>query len=472
MLWLALQFPRLGLEIWEQAGLPEACGGRSHPTVLLEDNQVVLQNDAAGAAGIRPGATLATANGIVADLVHFHRDETRERERLEFLGEAVYRFSGQVSVETPDALVLEVGASLELFGDAAALARQAQRLCASLGHETRWHLASTPGAALVMATANVECLEEAPLTRARLPDPDKHLERLANMGFHTLAPLLTLPDTELARRFGPQMVSYLARLTGREPDPKRFLSPASRFDQSLHLLEPVSDKHSLLTHPSGGAPMQRLLRALEQWLVSHQLGAEQLVWSFSTHTETDRVVLPLSFARAQQSQSAFMNVARLKLEQTTLPEDVLNVRLRASRLVPWLGGGSNLFRLLPAQSDGSTAELIDQLQARLGSRGCTQIAVRDQHAPETAWIPVQAGRHARPQRPAPTATARPLWLFDPPRPTERTRLTLLRGPERIRTAWWQQTVWRDYYVASLDTGAHCWAFVDTDDRWYLHGYFG
>ena len=68
--------------------------------------------------------------------------------------------------------------------------------------------------------------------------------------------------------------------------------------------------------------------------------------------------------------------------------------------------------------------------------------------------------------------SRPLWLFDPPHLTRREHLTLLKGPERVKTEWWQQTVWRDYYVASLESGAKCWVFVDGRNQWFLHGYFG
>ena len=73
----------------------------------------------------------------------------------------------------------------------------------------------------------------------------------------------------------------------------------------------------------------------------------------------------------------------------------------------------------------------------------------------------------------------------------RSDLTLLRGPERIQTAWWQQSIYRDYYVARHRNGAECWAFFDMQkdtqkdtqkaiqkdaqghdrEQWYLHGYF-
>jgi protein ImuB len=451
MLWLALQFPRLGLEVWAgeqdtwalsakkelQAQEPPA---QPPPTVLLEDNRVVLGNGRADEIGILPGCTLATAHSISADLVHFHRDEAREQARLEFLAEILYRFSGQVSLAEPDGIVLEIGASLALFGDPDCLARQAATLCQELGHAVRWQLASTPLAALVMARANVRCLEEVTLGCAEIPAASKNVERLANMGMHTLLPLLQLPRTEIGRRFGPELVDYLDRLTGRAPDPKQFIEPSPQFNQALNLLEPVRAKDALLF------PMQRLLEELSCWLTSRQLGAEQLIWSFSDHTEDARVVLPLRFARPQQHRDAFMSIVRLRLEQVELPGDVLNVRLEAARLSPWAGGSRSLFTLAAStpetMSDAESSALLDQLNARLGERACTGIAARNQHAPESAWAPIRhrGGRN------------RGATLPDLPRPL--------------------QTIWRDYYVACLENGAKCWAFVDARNQWYLHGYFG
>lgn len=478
MLWLALQFPHLGLEVWDQGRA--AAEGAARPTVLIEQNRIVLCDESARMAGIQPGASLATAHSIASALVHFQRDAARERSRLMFLGQALYRFSAQVSLEAPDALLLEVGGSRALFGDPAGLARQASTLCHSLGHETRWQLAATPGAALAMATSGAKRLEEVPLADARLPDAHRHLERLANMGLNSLGALLELPDAELGRRFGKALVGHLARLVGREPEPRRFIEPASLFDQSIHLLEPLKDREMLL---ADRGPMQHLLVDLEHWLISRQLGAEQLTWSFSSHAGDDRVVVPVSFARALQSHKAFLNVIRLRFERVSLPEEVLTIRLEAHRLQPWLGGSHSLFRqLVTQQTDGELTntdanELIDQLRARLGSGACSRIRSIDQHAPESAWRTVSASVTGHPAAAGAAAASirpsdRPLWLFDPPLPTERNHLELLRGPERIQTAWWQQAIWRDYYVADLKTGARCWAFVDARNQWYLHGYFG
>ena len=97
MLWLALQFPRLGLEVWSQTDVLNGTS-RDRPTVLLEDNRVLLVNDRAEETGIQPGATLATAHSIESRLVHHEREIAREEKRLRFLADSLYRFSAQVSL--------------------------------------------------------------------------------------------------------------------------------------------------------------------------------------------------------------------------------------------------------------------------------------------------------------------------------------------------------------------------------------
>ncbi|MFZ9967554.1 MAG: DNA polymerase Y family protein, partial [Steroidobacteraceae bacterium] len=70
---------------------------------------------------------------------------------------------------------------------------------------------------------------------------------------------------------------------------------------------------------------------------------------------------------------------------------------------------------------------------------------------------------------------RPLWLFEPPRQIEARQLTLLRGPERIESGWWDgHDVRRDYYLARASSGARLWVYrcPGDDGGWWLHGVFG
>jgi protein ImuB len=82
---------------------------------------------------------------------------------------------------------------------------------------------------------------------------------------------------------------------------------------------------------------------------------------------------------------------------------------------------------------------------------------------------------------------RPLWLLPEPiplaeqqhRPVYGTPLTLLSGPERIESGWWDnQWAERDYFIARDEQHALLWIFrprvpdAAVRDRWYLHGKFG
>ncbi len=505
MLWLGVHFPLLPLEVFTRSS-PSASGEARPEVVVNAAGRVILRNAAAALAGIVSGSTLATAHSIAAGLKHYRRDPERERERLALLAEALYGFSARVSLIPPAAestaaagvpagddpsagVVLEIGGSLKLFGDAVELARRARTLCRDMGHEARVRWASTPLAALVLARADTHRLDRVPLRQADV-EPERltaqRIERLANMGILTLGQLLALPRQGLARRFGNDLVDYLARLTGDRPDPRRCIQPPERFQTTLHLLEPLNSKEAL------AFPMQRLLTDLQHWLIARQLGTEQVRWHFTGSSGTT-VSLTVRFARAQQSRSAFLDITRLQLANEALPDDVISLALEARRLTPWTAGSRDLFHRpgqpSPAEVPDELGELVDQLRARLGRGACYSLERRDQHTPEAAWSPTtplpRPGRHDGPRgsaRPPAAesrraaegrrAASRPLWLFDPPRAVHRGQLTLLRGPERIHTAWWTAPGQaRDYYVARHESGAECWAYVDPSGHWFLHGYF-
>jgi protein ImuB len=183
----------------------------------------------------------------------------------------------------------------------------------------------------------------------------------------------------------------------------------------------------------------------------------------------------------------------LQLDSLALPEDVITVSLEAQRLAPFAPGNRSLFQTPGAITPGAKksdikhpgvdrsdlSDLVDQLRARLGERACHGIAHDEQHVPEQAWRKTLrigggfsgTGKSQTGKSQKDLARPRPFWLFDPPRPVERVELNLLRGPERIQTAWWHKSVFRDYYVARHGGGTHCWAFVDAHDCWFLHGYF-
>ena len=510
MPWFGAHFPRLGIEIFErrEVARPE------RPAVLVDAARVRLANESARAAGIVPGATLATALGIAGALRRFDRDAAGERERLHELAEAACRYTPRVSLSEPDGLVLDTRASLRLFGGAAALAAALAALFRRARHETRIAAAHTPAAALALARAgrppgledspgpgqvaarSLAALYDAPLECAEIEAGD--VERLAGMGVRTLGPLLALPRDELGMRFGPALPDYLARLAGEAPDPRRAVVPRERFASSLHFVEPVSNVQTLLF------PMRRLLTDLASWLRRRELGAGGLLWRLQPPHGAG-CEIEVRFAALRVDPGGMLDPSRLKLEGAVLPAEVASLHLSALDLAPRASEPGELFGVPPgaagaaascARASASPAALVDRLAARLGEGALRGLSNADDHRPERAWsarAPALEAHRAKPgaagatRASADAGAGRPLWLLDPPQPVDTGRFRFLSGPERIECGWWDQSAARDYFVAVRRDGAQCWLYrcrepdpdpySDPDPgrqgpgRWFLHGYF-
>ncbi len=482
--WLALYFPNLPLEIFERRHQVT-----EQAMVVLENNRVCSRNTAAIERGIELGTTLPTAHSIVTPLIHQPKDPEAESKRLVVLANTLYRFSSYVSIQAPDCVMLEIAGSLKLFGSHSKLMDAAVDLCRSIGHQVRGRIAPTPWAAIALARSGAQTLHHVPLSEAGLDLAGIHaqvIERFDNMGIYTLGPLLDLPAKQLGRRFGKALLTYLGQLTGSMPDPRQAIAPAQSFHEVLHLLQPISNKQDLIDSPH--TPMFRMAQDLQQWLITQQQGCERVRWRFIGHTTHCDV--SVRFAQAKQNSTDILRISDLKLEQASLPEEVLGVELQTTRLQNWHNRSQNLFSFDTANHSSVEAtelgaeafELISEVNARLGEQACQGIISLNQHTPEAAWcdkainafngyIPVQSN-----------TSTRPLWLFDPPRQISRSELTILQGPERIVSGWWQkETTARDYYIVKHRTGAECWAYqalgcagaisFPNETQWYLHGSF-
>ena len=452
--------------------------------ILLEDGRISLMDRAAADLGIVLGSTLATAFSIAADIEYHHRRTDLEATALQRLAEYLYQFSSLVSIQAPDCLLLEIAGSERLFGQQS-LIEAAVDLCQTLGFDCTARWASAPKAAIILARSRGEDLNQVMLYQAGLEHfsvADKDIERLSNMGVHSLGALLQLPRSALGQRFGQHLITLLDQLTGARSDPQKTIQPKPYFREALHLLQPITNKTTLLE-----GPMQRLTEQLQHWLVGQQLGCEKLQWQFTSQGETPCTV-EVKFARGHQQQADFIAVSSLRLDHLDLPREILSITLQTMRLRPWQGKAHDLFRgnsqhTAQSESDDSIEDLIDQLSARYGSDICQGIRTHEQHRPEQAGQILaisQALNLRRRNRTHKTSTAsvhgtllmpdstleagpekpRPLWLFTQPQPIPAHRLEIISGPERIETDWWQASIQRDYYIARHASGALCWVFTE------------
>ena len=496
-LWLAAHFPALGFENHCRA-VADGIGDR--PMALVENRKIVQVNAPAVRLGLETGTTLATAVAIVDELAYFERDLDEERRRLAWLGLACYRYSSRVSVEPPAGLLVEAGGSSHLFGGLRTLAEELDCRFRRLGHAANIAVAATPAAATALARANggVFLAEDAAAALHRVPlacadVSERHLERLANMGLRSLGQLLALPQQEVGKRFGHDLVDYLARLRGSKADPRECIEPPERFRSALHLPESVDDKEAL------SFPMRRLADKLGAWLAARQFGIEALTWEFKP-LRGEAATLAVRFAEPAAEQTAFLALSRLRLERAELPREVMSIALAADSPTPFMPPAADL--LAKRQAAMSRAELTDRLAARLGDDAIQTLQTIDDHRPERAWALLPAAAGARRDKAKTTASAvatsdastkrRPLWLLDVPKPVAIEDFTLLAGPERIETGWWdgaEQRLSRDYFVAIAKSGAQCWIYRQRgspsrtpaegsheqserkDCKWHLHGYF-
>ena len=479
MLWLALRFPRLALEIHARAcessqvlALAEARGIRP---------RLLLCNAAAHARGIHPGMTPASAFALCGSLKVIPRTLHLEQEALEHIAAWACQFTPKISIAGTAELLLEIGGSASLFSGVRQLRRRIGKNLRHLGYECTMACAPTPQAALWLVRAGIsaciehagrleQCLENIPVTVLEIPESAAALE---SFGLGSIGSCLRLPRAGLARRIAPQTMDEIDRALGRLPDPRLPFKLPEKFISRLELPAPATQAGALLF--AG----QRLCAELHGYLSARDLGAQQLCWTLH-HERRGQTELTLELAAASRNAEHLLALLRERLARTMLPRPVMAIELACTRLQALASSSS---ALLPAQSDRSlaTRSLLDLLQARLGPAAVYGLEQCADHRPERAWRTCTPGAGSRTSVAA-APGHRPLWLLPQPRllherdaaPRHDGPLTLLAGPERIEYGWWDdQPAVRDYFIARDVQQALLWIYRErcADGRWFLHGFF-
>jgi len=495
MLWAALYFPALALDVYARAWRDDdstqpfgvASGGNAP--------QIVAANDAALEAGIRPGQSIATSLALAPDIVLRDRDTAAEARALAQIATWTLRFTPQVSLAARDAIVLEIGASLRLFGGLAPLVARIRHGIEKQGYAIRLGIAPTPTAALLLARSDrrepvraahqlSRALDCVPLGLLDI-DPDA-LAMLSAAGVTTFGEAASLPRDALARRCGASLVTTLDRALAHVADPRAPFVPPPQFENRLELPVPVADVEAL------GFAINRLVHELAAWLSARGLGAVRLSLTLAhEHYLQRRGVAPTSvpfvLGVPARMPSHLLGVLRERIARVVLPAPVEALILESRETAPL--SGRNLGLLPGDEADAAQVPLVDRLRARLGDDAVLTLAPHAEHRPEKSdrqhvasiaqpsKSTQEKSRHFAPLPDAP----RPLWLLDQAEPLqhrlEHAPWVLKDGPERIESGWWDgNDLRRDYFVAETPDGAIVWIYRDhrygTDDgEWFVHGLF-
>jgi protein ImuB len=492
-LWLALHLPQVILEALyaARAALPHPQGVAAID--LERDGKVVCACDAAAAAaGIAAGMALMSALALLPELQTVPRDVARERALLETVADLGLGFTPRVSLEPPDAVLLEVRGSLKLFGGVRAFCTQVRERLQAAGVTASLALTPTPLASLWFARAGQQVALRrvdqlagrlAPLPLAVTRWPGRSIELLLTMGARNLGDCQRLPRDGFARRFEPRLLTMLDQAAGRAPDPRTAFRARERF-VTRRDLEPELSDTVRLEHAS-----LPLLAELCTFLRPRGRGVQVVEWRF-VHRQAPVTRLRLRFAEPVGEMQRIAHVFHERLARLELPESVRAVRLASGPLVELPEAARGLFVADRRDCGAAVPQLVERLRARLGVEAVHGLGLVPEHRPESAWrvdyhwVPRATGRP--PLAAAGFTALRPLWLLPEPRPLGgeaqpryQGELEFEEGPECIESGWWDgRDIARDYYVARNPAGVRLWVFRERPRQgraaggWFLHGIFG
>ncbi|WP_018007469.1 Y-family DNA polymerase [Cupriavidus neocaledonicus] len=518
--WIAVHLPRLPLDAlqpnWPElapAASPPAAAATLHhalPVAVMAREQVVLANGPAMQLGVRYGMRRGGVQALSADIVQLERDPAAEAALMEAVALALLRFTPGVTVdEEPESatLMLDVSASLRLFGGHRALCRAVRACVRQLGTVAQMGCGPTAHGAAWLARQPVRRTRRGlvrPGRRAvgmarlhRLLDrlPVEALHTLADpawldgIGCRTLGEVRRLPRAGLTRRLGPALLARLDQAYGEAPARFVWFVAPPAFAQRMDLPGRIESAEAVL------AGAQRLLLALAGWLAVQQAGVTRCVLvleheRYRRDAATEGTAVPLGLAQPSRDPAHLSRLLREKLDKLSFHAPVTGLALRVEAMAAYVPQSEALFPE-PGGTPEDLGRLLDTLMARLGRDNVLQPRPLADHRPERAnrWGPVDepAGKPASLPAPPPE---RPLWLLPQPQPlpVQRHRpchggpLALLSRPERIEAGWWDGALaTRDYFIAERADGLRCWIFRERpghaahDDggeyRWFLHGLF-
>jgi len=518
-LWLCLYLPALALD-----ALGPWPPGVTLPTLVWEQAQggrlVLVANAAARSLGVQAGQRLSTAQALAPGALVLPRQPEREADLLQRLALSLGALTPQLSLDGAD-LLLDIHASLRLFGGVRPLLRRARGLIQSCGVRASAGLASTPLAARLLARqprraprhalqqqTTRRYLQALPLQRllaVSLVQPvgpihassttplDLHgFEMLQALGVRSLGDLHQLPRAGLTRRGAGAWLAALERAEGHLPDPRRWFEPPLHFSLSLNLTHPADSLDGV------AAATQHLLQALCGWLSLHWRAAQTLELRLK-HEQGARRSLPdeqlrLDLATPSRELRHLSTLLHEHLQRLPLaaPIDALQLDLCAS--VPCAGQARSLLPDAHEQASEHAA-LIDRLRARLGADQVQRLQPQADPRPEKADRTIapeawpQRDDHAPNLSPIASHLMRPTWLLDPPRALDVAQdhplhegqpLRLLTRAERIEAGWHDGApARRDYHVALGHDGVLRWIYREhtpprdepAPTRWFLHGLF-
>lgn len=491
-LWIGLHLPQLPLEVFEPNWSSDSV------TVVVQHESVVAMSRSARMAGIKPAMRRGGVLMLAPDARIHERLAAREEAALQAVAMAMLQYTPLVTLAEEATVLLDIGASLRLFGGIRALCRRVRADLRGLGFtgslscaptaRAAWMLARAGGGRVLKQQSSAHALGRLPATV--LPAARPFASWLEGIGCETIGDLRRLPRPGLQRRCGRALLDTLDCAFGSAPELFEWIEPPATFEAKLELFDRIENADLLL------AGAQYLVLQLTGWLCARQVAAEGI--TLRLEHERGRVAraptgIEILLAEPTWQGDHIVRLLKERLGKLALDAPVIGLALHATRLQPMAPPTESLFPE-PGGSEEDQMRMIELLVARLGKDKVRQVRPVADYRPEVAntWVPIQdkvrevtvAGQLP----PNLGGILRPTWLLVKPipllvrkhRPFYGSPLRMVAGPERVEAGWWGDTAARDYWIAEGQEHALYWVYrervagagEDPEPRWFLHGLFG
>ena len=472
--------------------------GRDLGSVVLEQERVMALSPAAHVAGVQIGMRRGGVLMLMPEARIELRSHEREAEAMGSVAMAMLQYTPQVALAQEATLLLDVGASLRLFGGIRRLCERVRANMAALGFSACIACAPTARGAWLLARRNagralsmdslVRRLDRLPV--ALLPPARPFAGWFEGIGCRHLDELQRLPRPGLQRRCGRALLDMLDAAYGMSAELFEWVTPPERFHARLELFDRLEQADLLL------AGAHRLVLQMTGWLCARQLAVERIRLSLDHErgrTARAPTLVEVALAEPTWRDEHLLRLLRERLSKLELEAPVIGIALEAQQLQAMAPPTDSLFPD-PGGSEEDRMRMIELLVARLGADNVLQALPLADYRPEVAnaWVPVQqkvsAAARAAQMPPDVHSLPRPSWLLAKPiallmrdhRPFYGSPLRVASNPERIEAGWWSQTQTRDYFIAEGQDHALYWIYreringtgEDAAPRWFLHGLFG
>ncbi len=485
-----------------------------------QHHQVIQLNPAAQQQGVSLMMGLATAAALCNELHVIPYDERLEQQELSRIVEHLYDNVADIACDGATGLYLRFGNMLRLYNGIEPLAAKLHQLLGGLA--VRYHYASaySPTAAKVLAESKFDCFEEDKkrIDKVLAKLPVTHVfkqtleqQQLARLGIEHLSQLQQLPIADLSKRFSQSFLHDYLRLMGKKLMNIEFYQPKPHFYYHLELLYEISRVEVLLK------PVALVLDKLAHFLLVRSYASHMLTLTCYYRDGSD-IRWEIHSAEPCDSAAQWHQLIALQLAKIRFTQPVVAIALDCTQLALKTSITPDLFAANVPRLNLLT--LVSLLQAKLGQEHVQKLNTNAEHQPELAnqmisvWqsdneankrdvlkteraafqhfpdhMPHHSFRNKSQNDPQNSLQdkpddkpqgkyllnhspiLRPSYLLVTPEPLTE-RVSIIHGPERIETGWWQQTVVRDYFVAYNEQKQWCWVYRDHESRWFLHGYFG